>query len=80
MEFLLGLICFVIALITIAWLGFNNYDLRESNKILLIDNSELFNQKSTLAWQLDKAKHELRLMRAEYGYPLAKNQQLNHTK
>jgi len=79
MEFYL-LIGGLIACISILWLAFNNYDLRANNRILLMDNTELFNQKSSLAWQLDKTKHELRLMRAEYGYSMAKSQQLNDTK
>lgn len=74
MEFFITLIGSIIVVLLVAWLIFSNYELRQKNHSLLIDNCNLFQDKSHLSWQLDQLKHELKLFKAEFctGKPKAK--------
>ena len=66
MEFFITLIGSIIVVLLVAWLIFSNYQLRQQNNDLLIDNCNLFQDKSRLSWQLDQLKHELKLFKAEF--------------
>lgn len=77
MEHILYLISTIIFVLLVIWLIFNNYELRQKNHNLLIDNSNLFHDKSTLTWHLDQAKHELRLFKAEFCNVQTKNKVRN---
>ena len=64
MDFFICLIGSIIVVLLVAWLIFSNYELRQKNHDLLIDNCNLFQDKSRLSWQLDQLKHELKLIEA----------------
>ena len=74
MNFFICLIGSIIVVLLVAWLLFSNYELRQKNHDLLIDNCNLFQDKSRLSWHLDQTKHELKLFKAEFctGKPQAK--------
>ena len=66
MNFFICLIGSTVVVLLVAWLLFSNYELRQKNHSLLIDNCNLFQDKSRLSWQLDQLKHELKLFKAEF--------------
>lgn len=66
MDFFICLIGSIIVVLITTWLIFSNYELRQKNHDLLIDNCNLFQEKSRLSWQLDQLKHELKLFKAEF--------------
>ena len=63
---LIYLIAALIVFVLTAWLIVSNYQLRQQNHELLIDKCNLSYEKSTLTWHLDKARHELKLFKAEF--------------
>ena len=63
---LIYLITALIVFLLTAWLIVNNYQLRQQNNDLLIDNCNLSYEKSHLTWHLDQARHELKLFKAEF--------------
>lgn len=66
MDFFICLIGSIIVVLLLAWLIFSNYQLRQQNNDLLIDNCKLFKENTDLIWNLAQSKHELKLFKAEF--------------
>ena len=73
MDFFICLIGSIIVVLLTAWLIFSNYELRQQNHELLIDNCKLFKENTDLHWQLAQSNHELKLFKAEFCTGKPKN-------
>lgn len=66
MEYVI-LIFALFFLLVIACLLLSNSELRKENEILFNDNHTLFLENTNSNWQLELAKSELKVIKAEYG-------------
>ena len=65
MEYVILIFALFFALV-IACLLLSNSELRKENEILFNDNQELFLEKTSSNWELELAKRELKVIKAEY--------------